>query len=189
MILTLVLFSRNRRVRRTDPVLDLLCACFIRHGACDPRRPNQLVLCAVVRRARIFLCHSQGPARHYIGDHRRRCRCGRRSERRGHRCDLLAPAWSMAKIPGRRERGILVSLIDSCQRHILLTSLVRNRRYGFWSCLINAAFSYAGVESVAMAAAETKSPRQNIRKAAKRVFFRVFFLYILSLFIVTLIVP
>ncbi|KDN44683.1 hypothetical protein K437DRAFT_130369 [Tilletiaria anomala UBC 951] len=61
--------------------------------------------------------------------------------------------------------------------------------YGFWSCLINAAFSYAGVESVAMAAAETKSPRQNIRKAAKRVFFRVFFLYILSLFIVTLIVP
>lgn len=40
-----------------------------------------------------------------------------------------------------------------------------------------------------MAAAETKSPRQNIRKAAKRVFFRVFFLYIVSLFIVTLIVP
>jgi hypothetical protein len=36
----------------------------------------------------------------------------------------------------------------------------------------NAVYSFAGVESLAMAAAETKNPRQNIPKACKRVFAR-----------------
>lgn len=40
-----------------------------------------------------------------------------------------------------------------------------------------------------MVAAETASPRQNIRKAAKRVFARVLVLYLLSMFILTLLVP
>lgn len=39
-----------------------------------------------------------------------------------------------------------------------------------------------------MAAAETKNPRQNIPKAAKRVFIRIILFYLLSLFVVSLIV-
>lgn len=40
-----------------------------------------------------------------------------------------------------------------------------------------------------MAAAETMNPRQSIPKAARRVLVRILVLYILSLFVVSLIVP
>ncbi|ORX33309.1 amino acid permease/ SLC12A domain-containing protein [Kockovaella imperatae] len=60
---------------------------------------------------------------------------------------------------------------------------------GFWSVLISAVFSYAGVESVAMAAAETKNPRVAIPKACRRVFVRVMLFYVLGVLIVGMIVP
>ncbi|KAJ3741231.1 amino acid permease/ SLC12A domain-containing protein [Lentinula detonsa] len=60
---------------------------------------------------------------------------------------------------------------------------------GFWTTFSNAAYSYSGVETIAAAAAETKNPRRNIPKAAKRIFVRVLLFYVLSIFIVTLIVP
>ncbi|PWN49124.1 hypothetical protein IE53DRAFT_388676 [Violaceomyces palustris] len=63
------------------------------------------------------------------------------------------------------------------------------RFVGFWYVLVNAAYSFVGVESAALAAAETKSPRQNIPMAAKRVFFRIAVLYMVSLFVISLIVP
>ena len=53
----------------------------------------------------------------------------------------------------------------------------------------SAVFSFAGVESVAMAAAETRNPRQAIPKACKRVFWRVALFYILSVLIVGMLVP
>jgi amino acid transporter len=59
---------------------------------------------------------------------------------------------------------------------------------GFWSVMINAVFSFAGVESIAMAAAETKNPRQNIPKACKRVFARVSLFYIATVLIVGILV-
>ncbi|THV97651.1 hypothetical protein D6D26_06632, partial [Aureobasidium pullulans] len=59
---------------------------------------------------------------------------------------------------------------------------------GFWSVMINAVFSFAGVESIAMAAAETRNPRQNIPKACKRVFARVSLFYILTVLIVGMLV-
>lgn len=43
---------------------------------------------------------------------------------------------------------------------------------GFFSTLVNAAFSYGGVEMVAVAAGEAENPRKNIPKAARRVFWR-----------------
>jgi amino acid transporter len=55
--------------------------------------------------------------------------------------------------------------------------------------LINAVYAFSGVESLAIAAAETKNPRRNVPRAAKHVFVRVFVFYILSLFVVGLIVP
>jgi yeast amino acid transporter len=55
---------------------------------------------------------------------------------------------------------------------------------GFWAVMSNAVYSFAGVESLAMAAAETKNPRRNIPKACKRVFVRVTIFYVLSVLIV-----
>lgn len=44
---------------------------------------------------------------------------------------------------------------------------------GLWSTLVNAAFSYGGVESVAVAAGEATNPRKNIPKAVRRVLWYV----------------
>jgi len=43
---------------------------------------------------------------------------------------------------------------------------------GLFTTLANAAFSYGGVEMVAVAAGEAENPRKNIPKAVKRVFWR-----------------
>lgn len=60
---------------------------------------------------------------------------------------------------------------------------------GFWAVMSNAVFSFAGVESVAMAAAETQNPRQAIPNACKRVFARVSLFYILAVLVVGMLVP
>ncbi|KAJ5709537.1 hypothetical protein N7493_009828 [Penicillium malachiteum] len=59
---------------------------------------------------------------------------------------------------------------------------------GFWAVMTNAVYSFAGVESLAMAAAETKNPRQNIPKACKRVFARVTIFYLAAVLIVGMLV-
>jgi amino acid transporter len=40
---------------------------------------------------------------------------------------------------------------------------------GLWSTLVNAAFSYGGIEMVCVAAGEAENPRKNIPKAVRRV--------------------
>lgn len=60
---------------------------------------------------------------------------------------------------------------------------------GFWAVMNNAAYSFAGVESVSVAAAETQKPRQNIPLACKKVFARVALFYILAVLIVGMLVP
>lgn len=60
---------------------------------------------------------------------------------------------------------------------------------GFWAVMNNAVYSFAGVESLSVAAAETRNPRQNIPKACKRVFARVSIMYIASVLIVGMLVP
>jgi len=55
--------------------------------------------------------------------------------------------------------------------------------------LVQAAFSFQGVELIAITASETKNPRHNIKKAVGRVFYRVLIFYILGVFITGLIVP
>lgn len=51
------------------------------------------------------------------------------------------------------------------------------RFMGFWTTFSNAVYAYSGVEAISMAAAETRSPRRNIPKAAKRIFWRVLLFY------------
>ncbi|CAK9785794.1 unnamed protein product [Cutaneotrichosporon oleaginosum] len=63
------------------------------------------------------------------------------------------------------------------------------RFLGFWSVLINAVFSFSGIESIAMAAAEMRNPRVVIPKACKRVFARVALFYVLAVLVVGMIVP
>ena len=54
------------------------------------------------------------------------------------------------------------------------------RFLGLFSTLINASFSYGGVELVAVAAGEAENPRKNIPKAVRRVFWRILFFYVLG---------
>jgi yeast amino acid transporter len=62
------------------------------------------------------------------------------------------------------------------------------RFLGYWAVMSNAVFSFAGVESLAMAAAETRNPRVTIPKACKRVFVRVATFYILAVLVVGMLV-
>lgn len=54
------------------------------------------------------------------------------------------------------------------------------RFLGLFSVLVNAAFSYSGVEVVAVAAGEAENPRKNIPKAVRRVFWRILLFYVLG---------
>lgn len=60
---------------------------------------------------------------------------------------------------------------------------------GVVGVLVQAAYSYQGMEMVAVAGSETQSPRRNIAKAVRRVFWRILVFYMLSVFVVTLVVP
>lgn len=59
---------------------------------------------------------------------------------------------------------------------------------GFWSVMTNAVFAFAGTESIAMAAAETRSPRTAIPAACKQVFLRIGLFYMLAILVVGMIV-
>lgn len=63
------------------------------------------------------------------------------------------------------------------------------RFLGLFSTLVNAAFSYGGVEMVAIAAGEAEDPRRNIPKAVRRVFWRILFFYVLGSLAIGVLVP
>ncbi|PPR02279.1 hypothetical protein CVT26_011698 [Gymnopilus dilepis] len=56
------------------------------------------------------------------------------------------------------------------------------------SVLVQAAFSFQGMELVVIAASETESPRRNITKAVRRVFWRIFIFYILGILMIGMLV-
>ncbi|KAI4176512.1 MAG: hypothetical protein LQ346_007880 [Caloplaca aetnensis] len=60
---------------------------------------------------------------------------------------------------------------------------------GFASVFVTAAFAFGGTELVGLAAAEASDPRKSLPKATKQVFWRIATFYVLSLFIVGLILP
>ncbi|WEW56682.1 hypothetical protein PRK78_002130 [Emydomyces testavorans] len=65
----------------------------------------------------------------------------------------------------------------------------KGRFLGWFSTLVNAAFSFAGVELVACAAGEAANPRRNIPKAVRRVFWRILFFYVLGALAIGVLVP
>ncbi|KAL8798757.1 MAG: hypothetical protein Q9182_006418 [Xanthomendoza sp. 2 TL-2023] len=64
----------------------------------------------------------------------------------------------------------------------------RNGFKGFCSVFVTAAFAFAGTELVGLAAAEAEDPRKTLPKATRTVFWRIAIFYVLSLFILGLIV-
>jgi yeast amino acid transporter len=60
---------------------------------------------------------------------------------------------------------------------------------GICTVFVVAAFAFAGTELVGLAAAECENPRKTIPRATKQVFWRITIFYMLSLFLVGLIVP
>ncbi|ORY82093.1 amino acid transporter [Protomyces lactucae-debilis] len=64
-----------------------------------------------------------------------------------------------------------------------------NGFHGLCGVFVNAAFSFGGTELVGLAAAEAANPRRAMPKATKQVFWRITIFYVLSLFLVGLIVP
>ncbi|KAB5590835.1 General amino acid permease [Ceratobasidium theobromae] len=72
----------------------------------------------------------------------------------------------------------------------LVHSPVSTGRFlGILGVLVQAAFSFQGMELVAVAASETENPRRNIAKAVRRVFYRILIFYILGILITGMIVP
>ncbi|KAI9753144.1 MAG: hypothetical protein M4579_005307 [Chaenotheca gracillima] len=63
------------------------------------------------------------------------------------------------------------------------------RFLGLFSTLVNAAFSYGGVEMVAVAAGEAENPRKNIPKAVRRVFWRILLFYVLGSLALSVTIP
>ncbi|OKP09432.1 Arginine permease [Penicillium subrubescens] len=60
---------------------------------------------------------------------------------------------------------------------------------GFWSCLIQAGFSYQGTELVGIAAGETENPRKTVPSAIRKTFFRIVFFFIFTIFFIGIVVP
>ncbi|GAB1214751.1 hypothetical protein ATERTT37_003920 [Aspergillus terreus] len=62
------------------------------------------------------------------------------------------------------------------------------RFLAFWKVLLTSAFSYGNIQVVAISGTETRNPRKIIPAATRKTFVRVFLFYVLSIFIVGLIV-
>lgn len=62
------------------------------------------------------------------------------------------------------------------------------RFMGFWSTFSSAIYSYSGIETISISAAEVENPRRAIPQAAKRIFWRILLFYVISIFMITLVV-
>ncbi|KAK2857308.1 hypothetical protein FQN49_004827 [Arthroderma sp. PD_2] len=60
---------------------------------------------------------------------------------------------------------------------------------GFWSVLVQAGFSYQGTELVGIAAGETQNPRKAVPSAIKKTFYRILFLFVLTVFFIGIVIP
>ncbi|KAF5362276.1 hypothetical protein D9756_002203 [Leucocoprinus leucothites] len=66
---------------------------------------------------------------------------------------------------------------------------VNTDRFLAWvNVLVQASFSFQGMEIVAIAASETENPRRNISKAIRRVFWRILIFYILGILMIGMLV-
>ena len=76
------------------------------------------------------------------------------------------------------------SLLEQVNNDVPLAKFI-----GFWSVLIQAGFSYQGTELVGIAAGETANPRKTMPSAIRKTFYRILFLFCLTIFFIGLLVP
>ncbi|EPY50265.1 APC amino acid transporter [Schizosaccharomyces cryophilus OY26] len=65
----------------------------------------------------------------------------------------------------------------------------KNGFKGFCSVFLASAYSLMGTENVGTAAGNTTNPQKAIPAAVKKVFYRVLFFYLITIFLITLVVP
>lgn len=71
----------------------------------------------------------------------------------------------------------------------LVSNKNTDRFLGWVSSLINAAFTYQGIEMTGISAGESANPRKTVPKAINKVIIRILLFYILTLFFIGLLVP
>lgn len=101
---------------------------------------------------------------------------------------ILALIIDVGGVPGQHRLGFQYWRNPGAMKAYIDTGS-SGRFLGLWSTLVNAAFSYGGVEMVAVAAGEAEDPRRNIPKAVKRVFWRILFFYVLGSLAIGVLVP
>ncbi|EXJ81570.1 hypothetical protein A1O1_07634 [Capronia coronata CBS 617.96] len=60
---------------------------------------------------------------------------------------------------------------------------------GFWACMCQACFAYAGTEVVGMTFGEIPNPKKNIPHAVKQSFYRIVSFYVVGVFVLGMAVP
>ncbi|KAG8706833.1 hypothetical protein FRC09_002180 [Ceratobasidium sp. 395] len=65
----------------------------------------------------------------------------------------------------------------------------KGRFLGWWSVMIQAAFSYLGTEIISITAGEAKNPRRSLPKAIRGVYVRIQLFYICGTLVIGLLVP
>ena len=63
------------------------------------------------------------------------------------------------------------------------------RFLAFWSVITTATFAYLGTELIGVTVGEAQNPRKTIPRAIRLTFFRILFFYILSVFLLGMLVP
>lgn len=101
---------------------------------------------------------------------------------------ILALIIDVGGVPGQKRLGFHYWRNPGAMKPYIADGAT-GRFLGLWSVLVNAAFSYGGVEMVAVAAGEAEDPRRNIPKAVKRVFWRILFFYVLGTLAIGVLVP
>jgi len=101
---------------------------------------------------------------------------------------ILALIIDVGGVPGQHRLGFQYWRNPGAMKAYVGTGAT-GRFLGLWSTFVNAAFSYGGVEMVAVAAGEAEDPRRNIPKAVRRVFWRILFFYVLGTLAIGVLVP
>jgi len=101
---------------------------------------------------------------------------------------ILALIIDVGGVPGQHRLGFQYWKNPGAM-NTYIASGNTGRFLGFWATMVNAAFSYGGVENVAVAGGEAENPRHNIPKAVRRVFWRILFFYVLGSLAIGVLVP
>lgn len=85
--------------------------------------------------------------------------------------------------------GILSGNVGGFKNFTIDGAPFNNGILGIIGIFMVAGFSFQGTEIVGIVAGESKNPKENVPKAIKQVFWRILLFYMLSIFIIAMIIP